>query len=128
MSKLLGRVIRILDEQSLVINLGLDAGINSGDEFDVLGKSETIIDPETNEELGDFFYTKVRLEAIDVQPRYSILAKPDLKAVNVFGFSNSDENDEIEYQRLNVDIFELKPLGNQTDMTIHVGDNVELTV
>lgn len=128
MSDMKARVIRVMNETTLIINIGSDDGVNIGDEFSILGTAETIIDPVTNEELGDFYYTKAMLEVIEVQNKYSILAKPQRKATNVFGFPevNVGSSNDYDYLPINVDPNEFQPLTSQQNMVIHVGDKAEL--
>lgn len=68
-----GRIVHIVDERTLIANVGLDAGVAVGDEFVVVQIMEQIVDPETNEELGQWEMVKARLVAIHVQPRLTTL-------------------------------------------------------
>lgn len=129
MSKIKARVIRVMNNESLIVNVGSVHGINLGDEFAILGTTETIVDPITNEELGDFYYTKETLEVVDVQSRYSILAKPSRRPSNVFGFPEpvSESSDNYDFTPINIDPDEIKPLKDEKSMIIHVGDRAELS-
>lgn len=47
-----GRVVRIISERELVVNLGREDGIQVGDKLEVYEEGEPVIDPETQEDLG----------------------------------------------------------------------------
>ena len=55
------KVIKIIDNTSLVINGGSTNGIKVGDTFKIYGKGEKIIDPETKENLGQIDIVKATL-------------------------------------------------------------------
>lgn len=67
-----GRIIRILDSQTLIINLGLEQGINENSIFNILGKPEPILDPLTNEELGQVAVSRARVRASQVFDKFTI--------------------------------------------------------
>lgn len=69
-----GKVIRILDDKKIIINLGYNDGIGNDDRFEIYEPGKDIIDPETKESLGSFDYVKARVSAIDVQPGFSIVS------------------------------------------------------
>ncbi len=50
--KIKGKIIRILDKRTVMINLGIQDGIKNTSIFHILGKPEPVIDPFTEIELG----------------------------------------------------------------------------
>lgn len=124
MSEAEARVVRIVDETSLIINVGYKHGINAGDEFNILGVSDNIIDPQTFESLGDFYYEKDVLEVVDVKEKYSVLAKPQRIPSNPFGFD--DPVTKPEFVSLNIDLDDIDPLVTDKDLTIRIGDYAEI--
>ena len=68
-----GRIVRIIDERTLIANVGSVSGVSVGDEFVVVQTMEQVVDPETNEELGEWEMIKARLVAIHVQSRLTTL-------------------------------------------------------
>ncbi|HDS73950.1 MAG TPA: hypothetical protein ENN56_00265 [Firmicutes bacterium] len=68
-----GRIVRIIDERTLIANVGSVAGVSVGDEFVVIQSMDQVVDPETNEELGTWEMIKARLIAIHVQSRLTTL-------------------------------------------------------
>lgn len=67
-----GKVAKILNTRELVINRGSEHGIEAGMRFKVLEIIEEIFDPDTNENLGSISREKIRVKAVDVQPRFAI--------------------------------------------------------
>ena len=68
-----GKVAQILNERELVINIGAKDGVKKGTKFAVLAATATtIVDPDTKEELGIVDRPKVRVEAREVNDRFSI--------------------------------------------------------
>lgn len=75
-----GRIIRIVDERTLVANIGIEQGVAVGQEFVVIQAIEEVIDPQTNESLGVWEMIKARVVAVHVQPRLTTLMPvPDEK-------------------------------------------------
>ena len=73
---LYGKVLKIFDETSLLVNIGYKDGLKRGSRLVVVETGEEIKDPESGESLGRLEYTKAELVAIDVQERVSILKTP----------------------------------------------------
>lgn len=70
---LVGRVAMVLNERELAINIGATDGVEIGMKFKVLADEPTeILDPETDELLGSIDREKVRVQAREVQERFSI--------------------------------------------------------
>jgi len=64
-----GRIVRIVDERTLIANIGSEKGVAVGQEFVVVQSVEPVVDPETNEELGVWEMIKARVVAVHVQPK-----------------------------------------------------------
>jgi hypothetical protein len=68
-----GRVARILTERELIINRGRNDGVSPGMQFEVLAsESLEITDPETGQSLGALDRPKLRVEATDVYPQFTV--------------------------------------------------------
>jgi hypothetical protein len=63
------RVARILSPTSVILAAGTDDGIKEGMEFVIYDLSETILDPETGEDLGKLELHKGRVYAVHVQDK-----------------------------------------------------------
>lgn len=70
---LYGKVLKIFDETSLLIDLGRNDGIDRGDRFVIVEKGGEVIDPESGNSLGELEHVKIELVAVDIQERMSIL-------------------------------------------------------
>jgi hypothetical protein len=68
-----GKVLRIFDETSLLVNMGKKDGLKRGDKLVVIEKGEEIKDPDSGESLGEIEIAKAELIAADVQERLTIL-------------------------------------------------------
>lgn len=77
------RVIKIINSKKIVINVGSDDGIKEGDYFKIVDKisNESIIDPETGENLGNLAVYKGEVEATTVYKKMSIV-EPPLKQIS----------------------------------------------
>lgn len=114
------KIVRIIDDQTLVINAGYNDGIKSGDKFEIYTSGEEIKDPDTDEVLGTLDYIKEKVEAVDVFPKMSICRH------NIFvNFMDgvSAKLTRIEPKVLNVDTKQISG-GLSVDNVIKVGDKV----
>ncbi len=68
-----GRVIRIFNETTILVNAGRKEGLTMGDRVVVIEKGDEVKDPESGESLGELELVKAELRATDVQERMSIL-------------------------------------------------------
>ena len=70
---LYGKVLRIFDDTSLLVNIGSREGLKRGNIVVVIEKGGEITDPESGESLGELELIKAELVAVDVQEKISIL-------------------------------------------------------
>jgi hypothetical protein len=81
-----GQVARVLNTRELAINRGSADGVTEGMRFAVLDTAaEGIRDPETGEDIGSVYRTKVRVEVVVVKDRFSIARTYGKRRVNVGG-------------------------------------------
>ena len=71
---IVGRVVRVMGDGRLVVNVGLVQGVVPGDAFVVFEEGEEITDPDSGESLGLLENVKLRVEAVHVQERISQLS------------------------------------------------------
>ena len=77
-----GKVARILNERELAINVGQKDGVTRGMKFAVLAETPTeIIDSDTQEVLGVVDREKVRVQAVEVNERFSICSTYEKRIV-----------------------------------------------
>jgi hypothetical protein len=68
-----GKVIQILDDYRLIVNIGLKDGIRKGMNFFVYQLGIDIKDPETELSLGNIEIVKHRLKVVHAQDNFSIM-------------------------------------------------------
>ena len=61
-----GKIIRIIDRRTVIINLGKNDGIKEDSVFSIMGSPEQISDPDTSEILGEVTIVKSRVKAKEV--------------------------------------------------------------
>ena len=133
--KIRGRIIRILDRSTVIINLGSDHGITRESIFSILGEPEPVIDPFTEEELGRVSVVKGRVKAKTVTPRFTIATSKWLEERFIPSVS-------LDMERMLGVEREVQPIGNElrvapedvqpwraeTEDLVRVGDEVEVEV
>jgi hypothetical protein len=128
-----GRVIRILDTRTVIINLGREHHINNSSIFHILGEPEVIIDPFTEEELGSVNVVKAKLKASRVDNKFTIATtKWTINTLNLGNivdlFSSMYQAEEVDQGDLLVDPKDVQPWRAKTETPVRVGDIVEVEV
>ena len=67
-----GKIAKILNTRELVINRGADDGVMPDMEFAVMEPQLNIIDPDTQELLGDLEREKIRVRVFETHPKFSL--------------------------------------------------------
>jgi hypothetical protein len=73
------KVVKVIDEFTIVINAGMDKGVQQGKTFLIVGIGEIIADPDTNEELGSLEIVRGKARVVHVQNRISTLTSADFE-------------------------------------------------
>lgn len=122
----LGNVIRILDNRTLIVNVG-NKFLSKGDTIAVYTPVEPIYDLDGTK-LAVYEHTKDILNVISVEPSYSICQKQKKEIVEVSTVSRLALSplleDKKEYVPLNVDDTEISPFS--IDPKIHIGDPIKI--
>jgi hypothetical protein len=63
----LGRVARVIDRYTLVLNKGVRDGVEMGDKFLIFGEGEDVIDPENGSNLGPLEVVRGRAKVTHLQ-------------------------------------------------------------
>jgi len=114
-----GKIVRIVDRRTFIINLGSDDGVRTGTTFVIQGEPEEIRDVETNKILGTIARSKGELTVAQVMPAMSIAGpKPHYKAGFVPSWLEIGTVEEVEIPVREQDI---KPLSSAA---VKVGDIV----
>ena len=130
MPKIRGRIIRILDAETVMINLGKGDGVSRGSVFSVLSESEAVVDPTTRQELGRVQLVKAKVRAAGVYDRFTIavtkwvVPKTNLDQRKIQGAANS----EVDQEEVLVDLRQIQPWRAVSEIPIRLGDAVEVVV
>ena len=134
MPKIQGRIIRILDTKTVIINLGRKHGIQMGSIFEILGEPEAVIDPfDDDRVLGTVLVVKGRVVALQVFDEFTI-ARTKWTQVSTRLLSADDvlapfvESKTIDEGELLVDPNEVQPWKAQSEIPVQVGDSVRVDV
>jgi hypothetical protein len=123
-----GRVIRIFDRRTLVLNIGAADGVQPGMRFAIYTPREDIVDPESQENLGTYRLRKATVVAQTVSQRFTVAAAATVtRRVGGASLTGSlsalmGQVEEVEVD-LPVDSAEIEPLG--ASRHVLVGDTVE---
>jgi hypothetical protein len=78
-----GKIVRILDDHTVVIDLGFEHAIEAGLRFAIYSPSDEIIDPDTNESLGSYRRRKGIVVVDEVHDRFSVASTPTIREETV---------------------------------------------
>lgn len=132
--KIKGRIIRILDKRTVIINLGEAQGITHSSIFYILGEPEEIKDPITGEVLGAVNVTKSRVKATQVFEKFTIATTSWTNVYHknslVFNFFQQEEPEveKIDEGELKVLSEEIQPWKARSETPVRVDDEVEVTI
>jgi hypothetical protein len=128
-----GLVAAILDDQRLIINLGMEQGVSCGDQFIVYEEGDQINDPQSGESLGGLELVKTILEAVHVQEKMALvmpIRKETTTQSTVLSATlaqthttTPSSSNDIYRDRLNVQKNQTKGL-KQVNGTISIGDKI----
>lgn len=83
---IIGKVAQVLNEREVAINVGAEHGVETGMKFEILSEKPIVItDPDTGDEIGTIDRVKVRVKALEVEPRMSVARTYETYQVNVGG-------------------------------------------
>jgi hypothetical protein len=67
-----GKIAKIVDERTVIINRGAEAGVREGMKFAILAGGDAVADPDTGEALGTWEVVKDYVKAAHVQEKISV--------------------------------------------------------
>lgn len=111
------RVVRIIDDTSLVVNAGTENGVEKGDIMQICGVGATIVDPETKKELGCLDIVKAKLNVSEVYDKMCVCETPYVSTY----FSNLLSSSLFSSKQEKMDVEPTEILGDG-DKTIRIGD------
>lgn len=123
----IGKVIRILDKYTLLINAGKKT-LTSGSKVQVYELGEKIRDLD-NSIIGYYVFIKDELNVIQVEENYSICKKEKIVqkgAATFIALSPMLDDALTEKEPLNINSSDISPISPPADRSIHIGDSVKL--
>lgn len=128
-----GRIVRILDDHTVMLNVGSDAGVEGPMRFAIYTPYDTVTDPETGEDLGRYRRRKGAVVVQEIAPRFCVAAAPAVteeiveEIGGILGFgSGRTKRTKVQRRELNVEYGQVR--GLPTGDTVRVGDIVEQVV
>lgn len=131
--KIKGRIIRILDNKSVVINLGREHGIGDENMFFILGEPEPVVDPVSREVLGSVMVTKGKVRSSQVFDKFTIATTAwttitaGTEYKDIFGDLFGQVKPNVD-EALLVRSTDVKPWKAKSETPVKVGDEVEVKV
>lgn len=134
--KVRGRIIRVLDSTTVIINLGSKDGVQTNSIFNILGEPEAITDPFSQETLGYVNVVKAKVRAVRVDDKFTIATTErtiytlrDLfDKMSARPYIPSLFERQFEEGELLVEQEEIQPWKAQSEAPVRVGDYVEVDV
>lgn len=119
-----GKVVKKVDEYSVVVNLGATDGVEEDMEFVIYVEGEEIEDPDTDEKLGVMEYPKARVKPAHIMEKMSVMesSETELKSYSALDIFNTSTRQKEEKKELPI---EGLPDENKRDEPVRVGDLVK---
>jgi hypothetical protein len=76
-----GKVVKLVDNDKLAINIGLQDGIKKNDIFIIFEKQEEIFDPDTQKSLGYLEVPKLKMKVFNMQDKITLLESSETKII-----------------------------------------------
>lgn len=123
-SKIIGQVIRILDEHTVIINVG-SGDVRIGDSLQIYEYLGDLIGPD-EQNYGSYEYVKAEVEVVRIEPLYSIcktkkVTGPSNVALALSPLLERPVTHRIDLPVNKADISPLKP----QDSKVHISDPVK---
>lgn len=129
-----GKIIRIIDRRTVIINLGKNDGIKEDSVFSIMGSPEQISDPDTSEILGEVTIVKSRVKAKEVAEKFTIATtKWETYQINTFNklikvFADNVDTYEQDEGELLVEEKDIQPWKAKSESPVKVGDIVQVKI
>lgn len=122
----IGKVVRILDDKKVIVDLGSDDKVKEGMKFVIYEQSEEIFDPDTGDSLGIIDIIKHRLKVVNVMEKMSIMESDEYTKEPIYNLAsmmNSMPTHKWKQESFNVDEEEIKPI-HDINYKLKEGDKV----
>jgi hypothetical protein len=130
--KIHGKIIRILDKKTVIIDLGKNNGVTDGSVFSILGDPEPVLDPFTKEELGLVSVVKAKVKAAQVHDKFTIASTKWSSTQFKFAINLGTQLRElvdtemVDQGDLLVNSEDVQPWKAKSETPVKIGDIVEV--
>ena len=128
-----GKIIRIVDARTVIIDLGSEHGVTQGARFSIIAEAEPIVHPDTGETLGILPVVKAKLKADRVYSKFTVAVSRWLYREFKASLGLQDFIDTVSVTKtiggdLLIEQTELEPWKAQSETPVRKGDIVEVRV
>ena len=121
------KVIEIVDNTHIIINYGTAQGAREDKQVRVFSIGRSVVDPETNEDLGTWNVIKATLTITEAFRYFSICSNKEVKTSSVLEpFPSGFTRTVTKFNNINVDENQITNNKNEPAAPIQVGDFVEI--
>lgn len=120
-----GKVVKIIDEYSVVVDIGYSDGVNEDMEFVIYNEGETIEDPDSGEKIGTMEHRKAKVSPHHIMENMTVMesSETEIETFDVgpsISLPSINKKKKVEVKKeLPLDEIPDKP---KEDNTIEVGD------
>lgn len=125
MGKLIGKIVKIINDYEIVVSRESELSLNVGDAVIVLGETLKIHDPNTNIEYGEYRQIKETLEIIHVQAKFIVCSKIVAEERSPFALNHLETKTVRVKKKLNVNEAQNEHF-EFTDKKISLNDEITL--
>ena len=118
------KVIKLLSDNSLIVDYGKNDGAYEGDDLRIFTPGEEVVFQGTN--YGTLDLIKADIEVVSVFPKFSVCQKINRRTVNSLGLTNYLTREIEEVQKLNMNKEEISNTFYKDTSPIKLGDLVKI--
>ncbi len=119
------KVIRIIDDKTIVINCGEEDKVEIGDKIKIYELGEEIFDKNTNQSYGRLNTTKVIVTVVDTMPKMCICKNRYYNQRNILNPLENFTRTTVEDDIIKVEVSQIEN-GLSDDLTVKLGDKAIL--
>ena len=129
MTQITGKIAKIVDETTFLLNVGAQHGVRNGMRFVVFDEGDEVLDPDTGESLGVWEIVKGELVVTNTQERLSMAQTPLKQKAEKAGtlsalMVEASKSSTGEAQRASLAVNRSQMSGRPVTKAVSVGDPV----
>jgi len=129
------KVVKVLSDTTLVLGAGGENGVREGMEFLIYEPGETVVDPETKEELGRLEIVKGYVAVVNVQPKlciaktqsHTVTRTRTVRKPNLFESLSGIREEQYEVEKIDRLRVANADENYEKKLVVKVGDKARLT-